>query len=86
MGFFTDIFNHLNDEEKESFYRTVIMNDPSEYAAKARTGICFIVTLRFGSYFDSHHFSDDKTTLRGTLAWKELPVSLFLPFPQTPFP
>ena len=36
MGFFTDIFNNLNDEEKESFYKTVIMNDPSEYAAKAR--------------------------------------------------
>ena len=36
MGFFTDIFNGLNDEEKESFYQTVIMNDPSDYAAKAR--------------------------------------------------
>lgn len=36
MGFFTDIFNNLNDEEKESFYKTVIMNDPSDYAAKAR--------------------------------------------------
>lgn len=36
MGFFTDIFNNLNEEEKESFYRTVIMNDPSEYAAKTR--------------------------------------------------
>lgn len=36
MGFFTDIFNNMNDEERESFYQTVIMNDPSEYAAKAR--------------------------------------------------
>ncbi len=36
MGFFTDIFNNLNDEERESFYQTVIMNDPSDYAAKAR--------------------------------------------------
>lgn len=36
MGFFTDIFNNMNEEEKESFYQTVIMNDPSEYAAKAR--------------------------------------------------
>ena len=36
MGFFTDIFNNLNDEEKESFYKTVIMNDTSDYAANAR--------------------------------------------------
>lgn len=36
MSFFTDIFNGLSAEEKESFYKTVILNDTAEYAAKAR--------------------------------------------------
>lgn len=36
MGFFTDAFNNMNDEQKESFYKTVILNDESEYAEKKR--------------------------------------------------
>ena len=33
---FIDLLNGLTDSDKESFIRTVIMNDPSEYAQKAR--------------------------------------------------
>lgn len=36
MGFFTDAFNNMNEEQKESFYKTVILNDNSEYAEKKR--------------------------------------------------
>lgn len=36
MNFFTNIFENMNDEQKESFYKTVILNDTSEYAQKAR--------------------------------------------------
>ena len=36
MGFFVDAFNNMSEEARESFYRTVFMNDPSEYAAKVR--------------------------------------------------
>ena len=35
-NYFTDIFKNLSDEEKESFYKTVILNDTSSYAQKAR--------------------------------------------------
>lgn len=34
--YFTNVFNDLSDEEKESFYKTVILNDTSSYAQKAR--------------------------------------------------
>ena len=34
--FFREAFEALNEEEKESFYQTVIMNDPSPYAARLR--------------------------------------------------
>ena len=34
--FFTEAFEKLNDAERESFYRTVILQDRSEYAAKLR--------------------------------------------------
>lgn len=34
--FFTEAFNNLLVEEKESFFRTIIMSDPSEYAQKLR--------------------------------------------------
>lgn len=36
MGFFTEAFNNMNEADRESFYKTVFMNDPSEYAKKAR--------------------------------------------------
>lgn len=36
MNFFTKIFNELSDEERESFYKTVILNDDAPYAEKAR--------------------------------------------------
>ena len=36
MGFFTDAFNNMTEEQKESFYMTVILNDRSEYAQKLR--------------------------------------------------
>jgi len=36
MGFFTDAFLNMSDEAKESFYRTVILNDPSEEAGQLR--------------------------------------------------
>ncbi len=35
-NFFTNAFNNMDDEAKESFYKTVFMNDDSEYAAKLR--------------------------------------------------
>ena len=35
-NFFENAFKNLNDEDRESFYRTVIMNDGSEYAEKLR--------------------------------------------------
>jgi galactoside O-acetyltransferase len=34
--FFTNAFNNLDEQGKESFYKTVFMNDDSEYAAKLR--------------------------------------------------
>ena len=34
--FFTNAFNNMDDESKESFYKTIFMNDDSEYAAKLR--------------------------------------------------
>jgi len=34
--FFTNTFNNMSAEEKESFFRTVIMSDPSEYAERLR--------------------------------------------------
>ena len=34
--FFTNAYKNLTEEEKESFYRTVIMSDSSEYANKLR--------------------------------------------------
>lgn len=36
MGLFTDAFLNMNEEAKESFYKTIFLNDPSEYAAKVR--------------------------------------------------
>lgn len=35
-NFFTNAFNNMDDESRESFYKTVFMNDDSEYAAKLR--------------------------------------------------
>lgn len=37
MGMFTDAFLNMDEEAKESFYKTVFLNDPSEYAQKLRT-------------------------------------------------
>ena len=34
--FFTEAFARMDDLQRESFYRTVFMNDPSEYAARLR--------------------------------------------------
>ncbi|MBQ2940885.1 MAG: acyltransferase [Clostridia bacterium] len=34
--FFTEAFEKMNDEARESFYKTVFLNDDSEYAAKIR--------------------------------------------------
>ena len=36
MGFFTDAFENMNPEQKESFYKTVFMQDDSDYAAELR--------------------------------------------------
>lgn len=36
MGFFTDAFEKMNPEQKESFYKTVFMQDDSDYAAELR--------------------------------------------------
>ena len=36
MGLFTDAFLNMDEEAKESFYKTVFLNDPSEHAAKVR--------------------------------------------------
>ena len=35
-NFFTNAFNNMDAEAKESFYKTIFMNDDSEYAAKLR--------------------------------------------------
>lgn len=37
MGYFTECFDKMDEAAKESFYKTVLMNDPSEYAERART-------------------------------------------------
>lgn len=37
MGMFTDAFMNMDEAAKESFYKTVFLNDPSEYAQKLRT-------------------------------------------------
>lgn len=37
MNYFTDAYKQMNLQELESFYKSVIMNDPSEYAEKIRT-------------------------------------------------
>lgn len=34
--FFTEAFNKMNEADKESFYKTVFMNDPSDYAQNLR--------------------------------------------------
>ena len=34
--FFTNAFNNMDEESRERFYKTVFMNDDSEYAAKLR--------------------------------------------------
>ena len=34
--FFTEAFEKMDDEARESFYKTVFLNDDSEYAAKVR--------------------------------------------------
>ena len=36
MGLFTEAFLNMDEEAKESFYKTVFLNDPSDYAAKVR--------------------------------------------------
>lgn len=35
-SFFENAFNNMNDAERENFYKTVFMNDDSEYAEKLR--------------------------------------------------
>lgn len=40
--FFTRAFENMDDEAKESFYKTVFLNDDSEYAAKVR--LCYYKT------------------------------------------
>ena len=35
-NFFENAFKNMDDESRESFYKTVFMNDDSEYAAKLR--------------------------------------------------
>jgi acetyltransferase-like isoleucine patch superfamily enzyme len=37
MGYFTQCFENMDEEARESFYKTVLMNDSSEYAAAVRT-------------------------------------------------
>lgn len=34
--FFTNAFNQMDDESRESFYKTIFMNDDSEYASQLR--------------------------------------------------
>lgn len=36
MSYFIDAFNNMSEADRESFYMTVFMNDPSEYAKKVR--------------------------------------------------
>ena len=36
MKFFTEAFEHMNEEQKENFYKTVFLQDDSEYAAELR--------------------------------------------------
>lgn len=36
MGMFTDAFLNMDEEAKESFYKTVFLNDTSDYAKKVR--------------------------------------------------
>lgn len=36
MAFFTTAFENMSPEDRENFYKTVILNDPSEYAAEKR--------------------------------------------------
>lgn len=36
MGMFTDAFVNMDEAAKESFYKTVFLHDPSDYAAKVR--------------------------------------------------
>ena len=36
MGLFTEAFENMTPEARESFYQTVFLNDPSEYAAELR--------------------------------------------------
>lgn len=37
-NYFTKAFEHMNASDKESFYKTVFLNDDSEYAKKLRIG------------------------------------------------
>lgn len=37
MNYFTNAYKQMNSQELENFYKSVIMNDPSEYAEKIRT-------------------------------------------------
>lgn len=37
MNYFEDAYKKMNAQELESFYKSVIMNDPSDYAEKVRT-------------------------------------------------
>lgn len=37
MSFFTEAFEKMDETARESFYRTVFLNDPSEYAQTVRT-------------------------------------------------
>ena len=36
MGFFTEAYENMTPEQKENFYKTVFMNDDSDYAAQLR--------------------------------------------------
>ena len=38
MGYFTQAFETMPEEARESFYRTVFLNDPSDYAQTVREG------------------------------------------------
>ena len=64
MGkYFTNIFENLSDEEKECFYKTVILNDTSSYAQKARDEYIWYATngeiYEYVQAFDRLEFSAD---------------------------
>ena len=46
--FFTEAFNKMNEADRESFYKTVFMNDSSEYAQKLRNEYYKTVLKKMG--------------------------------------